>query len=70
MNCYRCGTEESKFWYPYAFGMSCIPAITDPHIDRSQYFMLCDNCQSAFVNFMRNKCESVRSSYIREVMDQ
>lgn len=54
MSCYRCGGEESKFWYPYAFGVAPIPSITDRCIDRSQYFMLCDVCQEAFVRFLRN----------------
>lgn len=56
MTCYRCGGEESKFWYPYAFGMMRIPKVTDPPgIDHSQYFMLCDVCQEAFVRFMRDR---------------
>ena len=54
MKCYRCGAEESKFWYPYAFGMTCIPMVTDRAVDRTQYFMLCDICQEAFVRFMRD----------------
>ena len=53
--CARCGAKDSMFWYPYAFGVAPIPSVTDSRIDRSQYFMLCDDCQAAFVNFMRNR---------------
>lgn len=53
--CARCGADDSMFWYPYAFGVAPIPSVTDPRIDRSQYFMLCDDCQMKFTAFMRNK---------------
>ncbi len=55
--CARCGAEDSMFWYPYAFGVAPIPSVTDRCVDRSQYFMLCDSCQAAFVDFMRMKIE-------------
>ncbi len=50
--CSRCGAEDSMFWYPYAFGVAPIPNIADRTVDRCQYFMLCDDCQVDFVNFM------------------
>ena len=50
--CSRCGSEESMFWYPYAFGVAPIPSVTDRYVDKCQYFMLCDSCQQAFVDFM------------------
>lgn len=50
--CSRCGTEESMFWYPYAFGVAPIPSVTDRYVDRGQYFTLCDGCQHAFTDFM------------------
>ena len=53
--CARCGANDSMFWYPYAFGVAPIPSVTDPRIDRSQYFMLCDDCRMKFTEFMRNK---------------
>lgn len=67
MKCYRCGGEKSKFWYPYAFGMACIPNITDHSIDRSQYFMLCDVCQAAFVRFM---CDLPPHRYVKEEIEE
>ena len=54
--CARCGTEDSMFWYPYAFGMAPIPDIAGRiGMDRSQYFNLCDKCQQEFTDFMHNK---------------
>lgn len=54
--CRRCGTEDSMFWYPYAFGVAPIP---DPAAvrtyDHCQRYMLCDKCQQEFVDFMHNK---------------
>ena len=55
--CDRCGAEDSMFWYPYAFGMTPMPSVTDRCIDRSQYFQLCDSCQATFVDFMKMKIE-------------
>lgn len=58
MKCSRCGTEESMFWYPYAFGVAPIPSVVDRNIDHAQYFNLCDKCQQEFVMlFMRNAKE-------------
>ena len=54
MKCSRCGTEESIFWYPYAFGVAPIPSVVDRNIDRTQYFNLCDKCQQEFTEFMLN----------------
>ena len=54
MKCNRCGTEESMFWYPYAFGVAPIPSVADRNIDRAQYFNLCDKCQQEFTEFMQN----------------
>ena len=53
--CSRCGTEESMFWYPYAFGVAPIPSVVDHNIDRAQYFNLCDKCQQEFTDFMHNE---------------
>lgn len=54
--CDRCGTEKSTFWYPYAFGIAPIPSVTaDCRTDRAQYFMLCDECQTDLIDFMRMK---------------
>ena len=53
--CSRCGTDESMFWYPYAFGVAPIPYVAaDRNIDRTQYFNLCDKCQQEFTEFMQN----------------
>ena len=52
--CSRCGTEESMFWYPYAFGVAPIPSVADHNINRAQYFNLCDRCQQEFTEFMQN----------------
>ena len=56
--CARCGAEDSMFWYPYGFGMATIPSVADHNIDRCQYFMLCDSCQSAFVDFMKMRIKN------------
>ena len=52
--CNRCGAKDSMFWYPYAFGVVPIPVVADHHIDRAQYYQLCDKCQQEFVEFMYN----------------
>lgn len=67
MKCYRCGAEDSKFWYPYAFGMACIPIVANPGVDRTQYFTLCDVCQEAFVRFMR---DLPPRQYVREEKEE
>ena len=61
--CARCGAKDSMFWYPYAFGVAPIPSVTDSRIDRSQYFMLCDDCQVRFVDFMKMKIEIKMNPY-------
>ena len=67
--CARCGAEDSMFWYPYAFGVAPIPSVTDRCIDRSQYFMLCDSCQSAFVSFMHMKLHHCQIQYLNKVLN-
>ncbi len=69
MKCNRCGAEDGMFWYPYAFGVAPIPSV-DRLVDRSQYFMLCDKCQQAFVDFMHNKSwPFFDAEKLKEMMD-
>ena len=69
--CSRCGTEESMFWYPYAFGVAPSPSVTDRYVDRGQYFTLCDDCQHAFIDFMemRIRYEPTRTLSYDEEME-
>ena len=54
MKCSRCETEESMFWYPYAFGVAPFPdPVSGKIYDNCQRFMLCDVCQEQFVRFMK-----------------
>ncbi len=62
MTCSRCGGDTSVFWYPYAFAVSPRPSPTERCIDRSQYFMLCDVCQEAFIRFMRDQSPRVKEA--------
>ena len=66
--CSRCGADDSMFWYPYAFGMIPISSMERPNLDRSEYFMLCDSCQAAFVNFMHMKLQYCEIENIRKAM--
>ena len=53
--CSRCGCEESTFWYPYAFGVQAFPSASERGLlsyRDSQYYVLCDRCQMAFIRFM------------------
>lgn len=76
--CTRCGAEESVFWYPYAFGVAPIPVPAGTMSSRdSQFFILCDKCQTEFIKFMNMKPsgyyikkDADYEDSIREVMDQ
>ena len=66
--CARCGTDESMFWYPYAFGIAPIPD-GRPLVDCQRY-MLCDKCQTDFIEFMSNKrWPFFDADKLREIMD-
>ena len=53
--CARCGAEDSMFWYPYAFGIAPIPDVRTNLLADCQRYMLCDKCQTDFIDFMRNE---------------
>lgn len=51
--CDRCGTEESMFWYPYAFGVPAVPTPAGTMTSSDcQCYVLCDKCQADFIDFM------------------
>lgn len=74
--CNRCGAKDSMFWYPYAFGVAPVPVAADRHIDRAQYYQLCDKCQQEFVEFMYNAKEmhfedaDIDAEKLKKLMDE
>ena len=70
MNCTRCGTEDSVFWYPYSFAVTLYrEPVTGDRYDVTQRFTLCDRYQCDFVKFMDKASFKLAHPYVKEATE-